>query len=267
MVKAIGIYREFNPLGKNELDKNIINLVAEELRKKGFEAKTVAAEDFDPNEDADIIFSAARKGINATLVEKEKNGTCIINSPRSIVFSFNRKEVYKKLMELGANIPKTEFVPLEDLSFAGLGRKVILKPANRHELWFVIDNEEDFNKAIEEYKKHGVEEIIVQDFVEGRTAKYYVAGGEILLLQEIVESCPPEVIDNIKEQIRLSGEATGLKVFGGDFIISEDKAYCVDTNDWPSFSVNKDLTQEVASVKIANFIDKEYKDFLKNKAE
>lgn len=264
MTKAIGIYREYNPLGKNELDKKIIDLTAEELRKKGFEVETMAPEDFNKDVAVDLIFSAARKDINKVLLEKEKEGVLIINSPRAIIFSFNRKEVYKKLMELGANIPETEFVLVDDLSFTKLaGRKVVLKPANRHELWFVVENEEEFNKAIEEYKKSGVEEIVIQSFVEGKTAKYYVPGGdEVLLLQEIVDTFPAEIIDQVKSQVRLCGEAIGLKVFGGDFILSQDKAYCVDTNDWPSFSVNQDLTQEVAAAKIANSIEKEYNDFV-----
>ncbi|MFA5086333.1 MAG: hypothetical protein WC468_01905 [Candidatus Paceibacterota bacterium] len=262
MTKAIGIYREFNPLGKNELDRRIMDLTGEELRKKGFEVEMTAPEDFDRNAEADIIFTAARKDINKVLMEKEKEGVYIVNSPKAIVFSFNRKEVYKKLMEVGANIPKTEFVKLTDLSFGKLGRKVLLKPANRHELWFVVEKEEDFNKAVGEYKKAGVEEIVVQDFVEGKTAKYYVAGGEVLLLKEIVDSYPAEVIEQIKEQVKLSGKAIGLKVYGGDFIISGDKAYCVDTNDWPSFSVNQDLTQEMASVQIADFIERDYNSFV-----
>jgi hypothetical protein len=261
MPKAIGIYREFNPVGKNELDKRIMDLTADELRKKGFEVEMTAPENFDKNVRTDIIFTMARKSVNNILTEKEKEGVYIVNSPKAIVFSFNRKEVYKKLMEMGANVPKVEFIQLDNLSFSNLDRKVVLKPANRHELWFVIEKEEDFNKAVEEYKKAGVTEIIVQDFVEGRTAKYYVAGEEILLLKEIIDSFPKEVIDQIKEQIRLSGLATGLKIFGGDFVISGNTAFCVDTNDWPSFSVNQDLTQEMASVKIANFIEKDYKQF------
>lgn len=262
MKKAIGIYREFNPLGKNELDRRIMDLTGEELRKKGFEVQMTSPEEFDAGSKPDIIFTAARKSINNILMEKEKEGVYIVNSPKAIVFSFNRKEVYKKLMEVGANIPKTEFVQLNNLSFANLGRKVILKPSNRHELWFVVEKEEDFNKALEEYKKAGIEEIIVQDFIEGRTAKYYVAGGDVLLLKEIVDSYPADVINQIKEQVRLSGSAIGLKVYGGDFIISGDKAYCVDTNDWPSFSVNQDLTQEMASVQIADFIEKDYNAFI-----
>jgi len=263
MKKAIGIYREYNPVGKNELDKKIIDLTAEELRKKGFEVETISPENFNKDVQVDLIFTAARKDINKVLMEKEKEGVLIINSPKAITLSFNRKEVYKKLMELGANIPQTDFVLIGDLSFASLnGRKVILKPAHRHELWFVISTEEDFNKAMEAYKNAEVEEVIVQSFMEGRTAKYYVPGGdEVLLLQEIVDTFPAEVIDQIKSQVKLSGQATGLKVFGGDFIISDGKAFCVDTNDWPTFSVNEDLTQETAAVKIGNFIEKEYNTF------
>jgi len=263
MAKAIGIYREFNPVGKNELDRKIIDLTAEELKKKGFDVKTVSPEEFDKDEPVDLIFSAARKDINNILIEKKKQGVYIVNPPEAIVFSFNRKEVYKKLIALGANIPKTEFIQLADMSLTKLSGKVILKPTNRHELWFVVENEKELNHAIEEYKKFNVDEIIVQKFIDGITAKYYVPGDEILLLQTIVDSQPAEVIDQIKEQIRLSGQATGLKIFGGDFIISEGNAYCVDTNDWPSFSVNADLTQEMAAVKIADFIIQEYNNFKK----
>ena len=264
MPKAIGIYRETKLAGKPGLDQRILDLTAEELKKRGFETSVKKPEDFRKEDEVELIFTMARgEAINNLLMEKERKGVFVINRPEAIRFSFNRKEVYKKLINLDADVPRTEFFGINDISFSNIDRKVILKPANRHEFFFVVEKEEEFNKAIEEYKKAGIAEIIVQDFVNGERTKYYAIGDEVLLPQT-AEFFTKEIIDRIKGQALLSGTATGLKIFGGDFMVLENKAFCVDTNDWPSFSVNENLTQEVASVKIADLIEKEYNNF-KNK--
>jgi len=263
MPKAIGIYRETNLGVKVGLDKRILDLTAEELRKKGFEIELIAPERFNEDMQADLVLTMARgEDINKLLVKKEKENVIIINRPEAIRFSFNRKEVYKKMMSLGADIPRTDFVEINNISFSNINRKVIFKPTNRHEFFFIIEKEEDFNKAIEEYKKAGITEIIIQDFIEGMTTKYYAINNEILLPQA-ADNFSKEILERIKYQAILSGVASGLKIFGGDFMVTQNKAFCVDTNDWPSFSVNENLTQEVASIKIANFIEREYNNYKK----
>jgi len=258
MPKAIGIYRETKLAGKPELDQRILDLTAQELKKKGFEVSVKKPEDFRKEDEAELIFTMARgEAINNLLMEKEREGVFVINRPEAIRFSFNRKEVYKKFINLDADLPRTDFFGINDISFSDIGRKVMLKPANRHEFFFVVEKEEEFNKVIEEYKKNGFEEMIVQDFVNGEHTKYYAIGDEILL-PKTVDVFTKEVADRIKNQALLSGKATGLKIFGGDFMVLGNKAFCVDTNDWPSFSVNENLTQEIASVKIADLIEKEY---------
>ncbi|MDD3292798.1 MAG: ATP-grasp domain-containing protein [Candidatus Pacebacteria bacterium] len=256
MKKAIGIYREIKLAGKPGSDQKILDLVAEELRKKDFEVQTVFPDQFDNNIEVDLIFTMARgESINQVLMSKS---VFTLNSPQSIRFSFDRKGTYKKMIEMGANIPETNFYNINDLNFSIINKKSILKPANRHEFWFVVENEEDFNKAIEEYKKEGIEEIVIQDFIEGDHVKYYVIDEEVILPIGIENNFSENIINQIKEQAILTGKVTGLKIFGGDFIVTQDNAFCVDANDWPSFGSIEGTTQEESAIKIANFIIKEY---------
>lgn len=256
MKKAIGIYREIKLAGKPGSDQKILDLVAEELRKKDFEVQTVFPDQFDNNVEVDLIFTMARgESINQILMSKS---VFTLNSPQSIRFSFDRKGTYKKMIEMGANIPETNFYNINDLNFSIINKKSILKPANRHEFWFVVENEEDFNKAIEEYKKEGIEEIVIQDFIEGDHVKYYVIDEEVILPIGIENNFSENIINQIKEQAILTGKVTGLKIFGGDFIVTQDNAFCVDANDWPSFGSIEGTTQEESAIKIANFIIKEY---------
>ncbi len=256
MKKAIGIYREIKLAGKPGSDQKILDLVAEEIRKNSFEVETVFPDQFDSGINVDLIFTMARgEDINNILMKKD---VLVLNSPQSIRFSFNRKGTYKKMIEMGANIPETSFYKINDLNFSVINKKSILKPANRHEFWFVVENEENFNKGMEEYKKEGIEEIVVQDFIEGDHVKYYVIDNEVILPTGIENNFSEKIIKDIKNQAILTGKATGLNIFGGDFIVTQDTAYCVDANDWPSFGSIEGTTQEESAIKIANFIIKKY---------
>jgi glutathione synthase/RimK-type ligase-like ATP-grasp enzyme len=253
MKKAIGIYREIKLAGKPGSDQKILDLVAEEIRKNDFNVSTVVSDNFDTNLGADIVFTMARgEEINRKIAE---GGYFSVNTPQSIRSSFDRKGTYQKMIEEGANIPETKFFQTNDISFQDINKKSIFKPANRHEFWFVVENEEDFDKAIEEYKKEGIEEIVVQEFINGDHVKYYVIDKEVMFNKSNLSE---EIINQIEEQSIFIGKITGLEVFGGDFIINEEKAYCVDANDWPSFGSVEGITQEESAIKIANFIIKKY---------
>ncbi|MCX6760975.1 MAG: hypothetical protein NTZ84_02660 [Candidatus Nealsonbacteria bacterium] len=266
MIKALGIYREIKLAGKPGADQRILDLTAEELKKRGFKVDVKKSDDFQKEEDVELIFTMARgKEINDILMEKEKEGVFVINSPKAIRFSFDRKSTYQKMTELGANIPETKIINVENLKFPDLPYKSILKPSNRHEFWFKVENEDDFEKAINEYKKEGIKEIVCQKFIEGKSIKYYAIGDDVILPKETQEFSK-EVVDNIKKQAILTGDATGLKIFGGDFIIEtgSDIPFCVDANDWPSMGSIEGFTQEEAAQKIADVIEKEFNNF-KNK--
>ena len=259
MAKAIGIYREFKLAGKPGKDQKILDLTAQELRKKGFEVLLREPNDFSEQEDPDLIFTMARgRKVSEILIEKERQGVFVINSPGAIRFSFNRKLTYQKMIEAGVNLPRTKAVKVGNINFSDLEGKSVLKPSDRHGFWFIIDNEDAFEKAIQDYKNKNIEEIIIQKFIEGRHIKYYVIGEEVILPENIEREISSEVVQKIKKQALLAGQITGLKIFGGDFIVKGEASFCVDVNDWPSMASIEGFEQEGAAVKIANLIEREY---------
>jgi len=259
MPKAIGIYREVKLAGKPGPDQRILDLTAEALRKKGVEVETKRPEEFLGKGRVDLIFTMARgKEINEILLKKEKKGVFIINSPQSIRFSFNRKLTYQKMKELGANVPEIKATKIKEIKFSDLKSKSILKPANRHEFWFLVENENDFGKAIREYQNKEIEEILIQEFIDGKHLKYYMIGEELILPKNTENEISEVALKEIKKQTILTGQATGLKIFGGDFIVKNEIPFCVDANDWPSMGSIEGFTQEEAVVKIADLIQKEY---------
>jgi glutathione synthase/RimK-type ligase-like ATP-grasp enzyme len=254
MIKAIGIYRENALAGKVNADKNILELTGSYLKQNNFDVSFKDQSEVNYDTNADIIFSMARgKDINEIL---SKKNIIFFNKPQAIMQTLNRKEVYKKMMEVGANLPNTRILLLSEISFDDISRKSILKPASRHEFWFIVENSDDFNKAIDEYKDNNINEIIVQDFVEGEHVKFYGINDEVFLPLKTNEY-PEETINKIKKQIKIVREITGLDIYGGDFIIKE-KPYCIDFNDWPSFGSVEGYTQEEMGPKIGKFVLEEF---------
>ena len=259
-MKAIGIYRESSLSGRHLLDQEIMNLVKEELTKVGFEVEIVLPQDFDSLSAVDVIFTMARgPEINALLKEKENQGVLVINTPEAIRFSFNRKMIYQRMADLGANLPLTNFYKTKDIAFSDIQTKSIMKPANRHEFWFIVEDEDDFSAAIDQYQAANIDEIIVQDFIDGYNFKYYAIDNEIILSKLITGKFEQSIIDQLREQILLTGKTSGLKIFGGDFIVSQDKVYCIDANDWPSSGVIDGISQTECASKIADYINKKYR--------
>ena len=260
MPKAIGIYREIKLAGKPGPDQRILDLTAEELRKRNFEVSTKKPEEFTEKERVELIFTMARgKEINEILAQKEREGCLIINSPGAIRFSLTKRDiVYQKMKEKGANVPEFKVMETNKVKFSDLEGKSILKPATRHEFWFVVESEKELEKAVKEYENQGIEKIIIQKFIEGKHIKYYFIGNELILPKGIEKEISLEVIEEIKRQAQLTGEITGLKIFGGDFMVKDNLPFCLDANDWPSMGSIEGFTQEEAAIKIADLIQKEY---------
>jgi hypothetical protein len=117
--------------------------------------------------------------------------------------------------------------------------------------------------AIDKYKEEGIEEIIVQRFIEGRFFKYYAAGDKIFLPINVEKELPQELIQEIKKQIGLIQKLTNVYIIGGDLIVDGNNIYFTDVNDWPSYSGAEGVSQEEIAPYIADFIEKKYREFKK----
>lgn len=271
--KAIGIYRESKLAGKPGSDQLILDFTSKELERMGFDMTMMFPSQFIKEKagdrDSDLIFTMARDAsINdyLSLIKDNKN-IFMINSPASIRVSFNRFLTYEKVAEYGVKIPEAKVYDINEISYADLEGKVIMKPANRHEYWFVVEKQFHFNAAVETYKDNGIEEVMIQKYIKGEDIKFYAIGNMVIIPKVARENFPKETIAEIEKNVLDIEKASGLKILGGDFVIDPKdnyKAYCVDINDWPSFGTIGELSQEEAGREIANLIVNEFEKF-KNK--
>lgn len=276
MPKAIGIYRETKLAGKPGADQLILNFTAKELERKGFEMSLMFPSNYIKEKagdrETDLIFSMARNAnINDYLsLVREKKNTFMINSPAAIRVSFNRYLTYEKIEEMGVRVPQTSVYNIDELQYSDFEGKVILKPADRHEFWFVVEKEFHFEAAMKSYNEAGIDRICVQKFMKGEHLKFYAVGDKVIFPKDSKDKFSTDILEKLEKDILICSEASGLKIFGGDFIIDtkdNNKAYCVDVNDWPSFGTIGDLSQEEAGIEIANYIDEEYKKFQEKKSK
>jgi glutathione synthase/RimK-type ligase-like ATP-grasp enzyme len=314
MVKAIGVYREQKIARKPGSDNRILDLTAEELRKRGFQVELKNLREIKSGETVDIILNMARseaandilfeksseeiyvlvpaktkahssvsesKGYvklddvdvilnmargmdaNTVLLKKESKGIYIVNPPESVILTSNKKELFPMLAKAGVSVPESKVYKTDELIINEIKQKSILKAANRHSLYFVVDvNDTDgLAEAIQKYKEAGVEEVLIEKFENGQMYKYYIVDDVFFLPDDVENKMPHELIKEIKKQILLIGETANLSIYGGDMIIDNDKVFFTDVNDWPSFSGTESVKQEDVASYIADFVVNDYKKF------
>jgi glutathione synthase/RimK-type ligase-like ATP-grasp enzyme len=250
MLKAVGVYREVSLAGKPEADMAILDATAAELRKFGFDVSVFHPDKIPEDAKADLVFSMARSAASHARIAK-LGARVVVNSLKSISDSLNRELSYSLLEKAGVPIPGTRVVAARGSDWPM--KKLILKRPDRHEFTKVAATEEEFNRAMDEYIGQGVERVVAQDFVEGMHVKYYTIGNEAFLADDAESRLPADVVKRMKIHAVRAGEALGLRVFGGDFMVDGQKAFLVDLNDWPTFSPMR----EEAARKIAALLARE----------
>ena len=210
---------------------------------------------------ADVILNMARgREVNQILFESEKQGTYVVNPPKSVLLVSDKKDLFPMLKDAGVSIPDTITYNVSEITIGDIKAKSVLKAGNRHSIYFTVDvnDEEAFNSAIARYKEGGIDEIIIQKFIEGKLYKFYAAGDKTFLPTEIEKNQPEDFISDLKRQIGEIEKLTGAYIVGGDFIVDGNNFYFTDVNDWPSFSGAEGVSQEEIAPHIADFIEKKY---------
>jgi len=309
MVKILGINREQNIARTPGLDQAILSLVADELKRRGFEVELKTLKELKKEDTADIILNMARSQeindilfekeatsmkmhimspseelcsvgaaradvilnlargheINKILFESEKQGVCVINPPKSVILVSNKKELHPMMVEAGVSVPEASVFKVGEISIDDIKEKSVLKAGNRHSIYFVVDvnDKEAFDTAINKYKEEGIDEVLVQKFVEGKFFKFYAAGDKIFLPKDVEAEMPQDVIAEIKKQIGIIERITGVYLIGGDLFVNGNDIYFTDVNDWPSYSGAEGVAQEEIAPYIADYIEKKYQEFKK----
>ena len=106
--------------------------------------------------------------INKFIYYIKNNNNIIINSKDVILNNYDKKSQYDILMKYNINVVHTNFVDkLEDLIGININNKVI-KPriSASGNNTFLIRNDVDKIKAINEFKNHNIKDIMIQPFIK-----------------------------------------------------------------------------------------------------
>ena len=246
----LGIYREevFSP-GKIQEDAGILDMTLSKLNQMGYKTISMRAEDISTKiVPPDLVLNMAQsEQVLGILLELQKSLIPVINSVQSVGNCY-RKKLIPLLVKKGLPIPESRIVPINKLQKEGL-------PCNRSATYWLkrgdvhamhardvahVSSDDDLISAVNHFHSQGVEDILVQEHVEGNTVKFYGVGpGEYFIAFSVATGEETEFQTNDLSRIaRLSAMAAGLEIYGGDAIITpEGKVVLIDLNDWPSFSM------------------------------
>ena len=262
---VLGVYREsvYSP-GKVREDAAILDAALVELAQAGYEASTVEAQDLEKvsSQPSFLLTMAQSEPALGILEGWQKKGIRIINSVSSIRNTY-RKPLISLLKNALASIPPSRILRLEEVEreihFGPLD-SYWLKRGDVHAMEagdvMKVTSKRELIKALDHFRRQGIEEILVQHHVEGDVIKFYGVGPG-RYFRAFMTSSGAEVTslaEGLSALAHRCADAVGLEIYGGDAILSPRAGFMiVDLNDWPSFarcgpSAAREIARYVAAV-------------------
>ncbi len=256
-IKIAGIMRAgaFSPnhIGN---DASILNLTAEQLRKRGCEVKIYSEEQLIAGHvNEDIIINMCRDHRSFPILQqKEDAGALVINSGYGVE-NCTRERMTRIL--LGSNIPtpdslmvNTNEVVTQRMKDAGM-TKVWVKRGDFHTMHkedvTYVRHPEEAQEVLQEYFLRGIKRAVINRHIEGELLKFYGVVGTSYFhcffhfgsrdKNGTDEDKPRFDHEALKTACLSAADALGIKIYGGDAIILPDGSFTIiDFNDWPSFA-------------------------------
>ena len=263
----LGVYREamFSP-GRVGDDEKILDATLRHLASRGHEVRAVHGEELDGNfADADCVLTMAEsKEALARLEEWQRSGKRLINGVAA-VRSCRRAALFRLLPEAGLPVPEGATLSVEEaersVSFRRR-RHYWLKRGDVHSVRpgdvAKVSDRRELVAALAHFRRHGIEQIVVQEHVEGESVKFYNVPGSRFFRAFCFSSNREEITDRmgpLAALADLAAQATGLEVFGGDAIVTPaGDIFLIDLNDWPSFASCRLAAAEQIAAHIARSV-------------
>lgn len=243
-------------------DASILNLTAEQLRKRGCEVKIYSEEQLIAGQvKEDIIISMCRDHRSFPILQKkEDEGALVINSGYGVENCI--RERLTRIL-IGNNIPYPESLIVNT-------NEVIIpmmKQANMERVWIkrgdlyamhkedvtYVRHPEEAQEVLQEYFLRGIKRAVINRHLEGDLIKFYGVYGTPYFYwffhfdktyskdgSDSVEELPKHPsfdLEHFKSICNKAAEALDIKIYGGDCILSPDgEITIIDFNDWPSFA-------------------------------
>lgn len=237
-------------------DASILNLTAEQLRKRGCEVRMYSEEQLMGGAvSEDIIINMCRDPRSFAILQRmEDDGALVINSGYGVE-NCTRERLTRIL--IGHSIPTPESLMVNTDEAVGKRMeeasmtKAWVKRGDLHAMHkedvTYVRSPEEAQEILQEYFLRGIKRAVVNRHVDGELLKFYgVAGTPYFRCYFHFGSREKNGTDEDKpsfdhEAFRAdclsAAEALGITIFGGDAIVSPDGSYTIiDFNDWPSFA-------------------------------
>lgn len=243
-------------------DTAILNIVAEQLRKRGCEVTTYSEEQLIAGKVTErIIINMCRELPSIQkLQQMEDDGCLVINSGYGIE-NCTRERMSRIL--IGSNIPYPDSLivstdeAVRDRLVKGGFTRCWIKRGDGHTMHkedvSFVRHPEEAQEVLQEYFLRGIKRAVINKHLEGDLIKFYgIAGSQFFYWfypfvehhskygqeanNDAVKETPFDV-ERLKEMCKKAAEILDVKIYGGDCIVSpEGEIRIIDFNDWPSFA-------------------------------
>ncbi|HUN20888.1 MAG: hypothetical protein OSJ26_04975 [Muribaculaceae bacterium] len=250
-VLRAGIYSP-NHIGN---DAAILNLVADQLRKRGCEVNMYSEEQLAAGAvSEDTIINMCREPRSIEWLQRaEDSGRLVINSGYGIENCI-RERLTRILV--GSNIPypdsmvvDTDTAVREKLAKAGISQCWI-KRGDKHtqhkEDVSYVRRAEEAQELVQEYFLRGIPRAVIQRHLEGELVQFYGVCGIPFFFwffpMHPATTHPAtetrlSIEPRLKEMAQHAASELNIQVYGGECILSPDgDLRIIDFNDWPSFA-------------------------------
>lgn len=259
----VGILREvaFSPFQHAENDRLILERTARALQRRGCRVRLISENEVDAAEiDATALFSMCQ-GPRATkaLVEHERAGQLIINSPRAVQSCYrtrmSRIAQHHKLLA-PTTIVATAAEPGEPpmpIGEHGLWVKRGDVHATQREDVVRVRSVAEYAAVLADFRQRGIVAAAVQAHVVGEVVKFYGVVGTAFFrfYAETMHNVYPVALSAAHPAIEALARHIGLEVYGGDAVVtSQGRVAVIDVNDWPSFAYYRSEAAEVIAGRI-----------------
>ncbi len=261
----LGIFREdlFSPNRVSD-DAAILKATAEVIRKQGYDVKLLTPEELTPETEPSVTFAMCEGPLPLRILERwESMGYAVINSPRAVL-NTHRHRMLPLLGKTLIPYPKSMLIKTsEDVNgHFDIQKGVWVKRGDVHsthpedvQLHF---DRFSIEKSLRSLQARWVKQAVLQEHLHGDLIKFYGVLPQKWFKHfyhkpKEVHGYPfsPEDIRRTAEQ---AAERLGLKVYGGDFVVTEKGHFLIDVNSWPSFAI----CREEAAEQIASYLVRRY---------
>lgn len=232
-------------------DAAILNLVAEQLRKRGCEVNIYSEEQLLAGAVGEpVIMNMCREPRSIELLQKlEDEGRLVVNSGYGIE-NCTRERMTRILLGSGIPYPESFIVNTDEGILATLRSAHIdrcwIKKGESHAMHgedvCCVRHAQEAQEVLQEFFLRGIKRAVINRHLEGDLFKFYGVVGTPFFYWFFPFAAEREIpagfdAARLRNVCAKAADILDVKIYGGDCIVAPDGSFqIIDFNDWPSFA-------------------------------